>query len=205
MSDDENGAPRGAQRADRVQDDILRDLVQVRTRLVQDDEGGVREQHPGEGEPLPLTCREPHTPITESGVPAIGKVSKDLRQTRGPGRRVDLDVRHLAGEQGHVVADRAGDDDRMLPQPRRLAQPRAGVDVGQSSPSSGGVDDSHGAYLDSAQPQHNLGNRGLAASTGSHQCRDGARTQGQGQTVRGGPVPPLVPDAEIADLDGRRP
>ncbi len=47
---------------------VLDLAVQGRGRLVQDQDGGVLHEYPGEGEPLPLASRQAHAPLADVGV-----------------------------------------------------------------------------------------------------------------------------------------
>src|ERR1019366_7544294 len=98
--------------------------VKVRGGLVEDEQGGIGEQGPGEGEPLPLAAGERGAVGADLGVPAQWQGADPVQQA-GPGGRVGALLVGRAGPgQLEVVPDGGAEDVRIL---RAAADP--GPDV----------------------------------------------------------------------------
>ena len=57
--------------------------VEVGGGLVEDDDRGLLEQQPGDGEPLPLAAGEPVAAVADHGVEAVGESTDQGRDLRG--------------------------------------------------------------------------------------------------------------------------
>ena len=70
----------------RVLDRGLRLAVEVRGRLVEDDDARPLEQHPGDRQPLLLAARHPVAAVADHGVEAFGERRHEPRSGRPPSR-----------------------------------------------------------------------------------------------------------------------
>ena len=103
VGDDERGAP-DHQLGDRGRDLLLGRGVDARRRLVEHDEVGLAEPHPGEREQLGLSGGQSGTAGAERAVDAA--LDEHVEPDR-PQRVLDAGVRRLRVVQRDVVADRA--------------------------------------------------------------------------------------------------
>lgn len=87
-------------------------------RLVQDQDGRIGEQRPGDGEPLPLSARKAAAVLADQRVEAIGK-ARDPRVETGPYEDgVELRLRGLGAREEQVRTDRRVEDVRVLARQR---------------------------------------------------------------------------------------
>ena len=70
---------------------LLRLCVQGAGGLVQDEHGGVLEQRPGDGDPLPLPAAHRHAALAQDGVVSLGEGGDEAVGVGGLGRFVDLE------------------------------------------------------------------------------------------------------------------
>jgi hypothetical protein len=93
-------------RRQHVADECLRSrTVEMGRRLVQDQDGRIGEQRPGDGEPLPLAARKAATVLADQRVEAVGK-ARDPRVERGPYEDgVELRLRGLGARDEQVRTD----------------------------------------------------------------------------------------------------
>ena len=131
--------------------------VEMRGGLVEDDYGGVLEQHPGDGQPLLLAARQPVAPLSDHRVVAVGQGRDHVVDAGGAAGLHQPDVRGagpgVAQVGGHRVVEQVrvlGDGADGGPQ-RRLGEV-AHV----------GAVDQHSALRHVIQAGHQRHQRGLA-------------------------------------------
>ena len=73
--------------------------------LVEDHDGGVLEQHAGDGQALLLAARQPVAALADDGVVAVGQRGDDVVDARGPARGHDLVVGGVGLGVAQVGAD----------------------------------------------------------------------------------------------------
>ena len=104
MGDDERRAVQH-QIAERLLHQPLRLGVERRGRLVENEDGRVLEQRPGDGQPLPLPAGQPLPAFANRGAIPVGHGGDELVRVRRPCRGLDLGV----GRSGRAVCDVARD------------------------------------------------------------------------------------------------
>ena len=126
--DDDGGAP--AELDERVGDDLLGQLVEVRGRLVEQHPGTVGDHDPGEGQAGPFAGGEGGAVLAEDGVQAIGQgADAFLERHLAQGGPQGVVARPRPAGQPQVVGDGAGHEVRSLGEPGHLALPRGSADV----------------------------------------------------------------------------
>ena len=81
MSDEEDRAPVGG--IEHVGDERLRRrFIEVRRGLVEEEDGRIGEERPGDDEPLALSAGEPHPVLPDEGVEPVGKARDPLVEPR---------------------------------------------------------------------------------------------------------------------------
>src|SRR5207248_3110708 len=84
--------PPRQQRRHRRLDELLTLRVQVARRLVEDEDLRVREDRPGDGQPLLLAARELDAALADERFVALGQLDDELVGVGPPGRVFDLRV-----------------------------------------------------------------------------------------------------------------
>ena len=137
--------------------------VQGAGGLVQDQDGRILEQGPGDGQALALAAGQGGAGLRQGGVVALGQGADEVvgvglpggRLHRLPGRRLavgDVVVHGIHEQQGLL-----GDDADALAQLPGVELPQ--VDAVQGHPAAGGVE----------EPGHQVHQGGLAAAGAAHQ------------------------------------
>ena len=141
MSDDHDRAVLGAQHLDTVEHMRLAGRVQVRGRLIQHDQRGVRHERPGQTQTLALPDGQPGASLADPRLPAVGERRDHLVETRGSGGSVERgenpsepaarDPCELGCAVGadDVVQHRARHDHRALGNPGDLGPPCGRLDL----------------------------------------------------------------------------
>ena len=80
-------------------------VVQAARGLVEDDDGGILEEQPGDGQPLLLPAGHPVAPLADDGVEPVGQLGDGLVDLRGPAGRLQLGRRGVGLGVAEVVAD----------------------------------------------------------------------------------------------------
>jgi hypothetical protein len=111
---DDDGGPAGAQALEGVGDPGLAGRVQVAGGLVQDQQGGVGDPGPGEGDQLALPGRQQRAPLADLGVVAVGQAGDDLVGPDRPGGGRDLGPGRVRPAEADVVQDRAREQEPVL-------------------------------------------------------------------------------------------
>ena len=92
---DECGAP-VEQCLQRLLDEPLGFAVERGGGLVENQNGRVLEQRPGNGDPLPLAAGKSSAPFPDDGVIAIRQIQDEVMGMRRSGRRLDLGMSGVA-------------------------------------------------------------------------------------------------------------
>ena len=111
---DDDGGPAGAQALEGVGDPSLAGRVQVAGGLVQDQQGGVGDPGPGEGDQLALPGRQQRAPLADLGVVAVGQAGDDLVGPDRPGGGRDLGPGRVRPAEADVVQDGAREQEPIL-------------------------------------------------------------------------------------------
>jgi len=88
--------------------------VDRRGRVVEDEQLGIGEQHPRDGDALALPAREPDAALADDRVVALGQRVHELGGLRGLGGGAHLLDRGVGAAVGDVVAHRAREQQRLL-------------------------------------------------------------------------------------------
>src|SRR5262249_54121957 len=113
VSDDDDRAP-GDQATQRFQNEPFRLSVHRGGRLIQNEDRGVFQEGAGDGDALTLAAGQGHPPLSHIGVIALGEVANKLVGVGGPGRLQHFELRSARAAVSDIVADVAGEQDRVL-------------------------------------------------------------------------------------------
>ena len=177
VGDGERGAARHGPLDGRL-DEPLADGVEGAGRLVEDEDAGVLEQHPGQRDALLLATRQLVAPLAHDRVVAVGQLHDPVVDGRQPRGRVQLLVGGLGPGVQQVHAHRAVEQVRLLGHDADDV-PEAGLgDLAH-------VDavDLHGALVHVVQPGHEVGGRGLARTGVAHERHQLARLDAEVDVV----------------------
>ena len=180
VSDGDHGPPLG-QLLQRPRDAHLREGVHGRGGLVQDQQVGVGDSRPGQGDQLAFPHREGRPPFAHLGVQAQAQLGQPPRQLQPGESRLHLPSRSSGAAHLNVLEDRPPEQRPVLgdhhhPPPQRL-EPDAGRRLPpQQHPPGGGVH----------EPGGQLGEGGLARSGLTHHRRMGAGGDLQVHVRQGG-------------------
>ncbi len=120
MRDQEDGAVAG--RVEDVGDERLRRVrVEVRRRLVEEEHRRVREKGSRDDEPLPLAAGEPPSLLPHERVQPLRKRLDPVGEPRTPQGVDELVVGRIGSAELEVLADRRGEDVRLLAGERERA------------------------------------------------------------------------------------
>ena len=113
VGDDQRGAPLHQDAQGAV--DALLDLdVDGARGVVEDQDGRVDEQGPGDGDALALAARQRVPPFADHGVVPLGQVADEPGGAGGLGGRLDLVHGRVGPPVGDVVPDRHGEEERLV-------------------------------------------------------------------------------------------
>ena len=113
VGDHDRGAAR-EQRAQRRLDQLLREAVEVRGRLVEDQDPGVLEDDAGDREPLLLAAGEAVAALADDRPVAVREGGDELVEVRGPGGRLELVDGRLGAGVEEVAPDRVVPEEGVL-------------------------------------------------------------------------------------------
>ncbi len=105
--------------------------VQRRGRFVEEQDGPVREEGPGEGEPLPLPCGQPGPVLTEHTPDAPGQRVHEVQGARVDQRPSYGGVVGVGAGEADILGDRPGVQLRPLRHPGDSGPPAFQVHVGE--------------------------------------------------------------------------
>ena len=138
-------------------DEPLRDSVERRGRLVEDQDPRVLEQHPGDRQALLLAARQLVAALADERVVALGELHDPLVDRGGAGGDLELLVGGVGARVAEVVADRGVEEVRLLGHgPDHLAE------RGELDPADIDVVDLDRARVDVVEARDEVGGRGLA-------------------------------------------
>ena len=83
-------------------------------RVVEQQQPGVGDQRPGEGDPLPLAAGERESLLADDAVVALGQLADELVGLGRPGRGEDLLLGRVRPSVGDIGLDRVGEEERLL-------------------------------------------------------------------------------------------
>ena len=130
MGHDDHGAP-VHQPPHGVQHTLLGPAVEIGGRLVEQQEGRIPQEGPGQRHPLALPRRQARPVVAEHGVEPVGQPGHHPVEAGVGHRGPHLVVGGLGSPKPHVVGHRAGEQVRSLGHPGHLGPPGVGVEVGQ--------------------------------------------------------------------------
>ena len=170
--------------------------VQVGGGLVEDEDGGVGQRGPGQGDELALPGRQAGAPLPDLGGEALGQALEVLEHPDGVHGPAHLLVAGAVAADAHVLEDRAveeepllGDDDDALPQRAEGGVPQVGPAQGDRA--LGGV----------VEPGHQLGQGRLPRARRPHQGQALPRRDGEAHVAQDlGAV--AIGETDAAHLDG---
>ena len=110
-------------------DPRLRRRVDRGGRVVEDEDARVDEQRPRDGDPLALPARQRDAALADDRVVPVGELEDELVRLCGACRRLDRLERRIRHAQRDVVADRRGEEERILGDDADLAAERAPREV----------------------------------------------------------------------------
>src|SRR5262249_39552096 len=109
------------------------------------------------GYTLPLAARQRHAALADHGVELFRHVTDEFQRMRKLGGALDLSIARAGPAEADVVADRGGEDDRVLRHPRNAPAQRGRIDGGERHPVQF---DRAGTRI--VEPQDELKDRALA-------------------------------------------
>ena len=193
VGDDHRGAP-VEEAVERALDQDLRRPVDVRGRLVEDQDARVGEQGARDRDQLALPGREPGASLAHVVVEAALEARDDaVDADRGRGAR-DVLVARVGLREADVVGDRAGEQERVLEHDPELAPVRAELDRAQVDPV-----DAHGALVRVVEARDQLRERRLAAARLADEREAAARRHAQVDPVQHRLV--AVGEGDVVDLE----
>ena len=133
---DHDGGPPVGHLLHRGGDVRLGDEVEVRGRLVEQEEDRVDELGAGQRDQLALTGRQRPAALGQLVVVPAREAGDEVVRTDRPSRRLDLGVARLGPAVGDVVADRAREEERLLRHVAELVAELVQVDARRSCPST---------------------------------------------------------------------
>ena len=114
----------GEQALQALLDRLLGPHVDVRGRLVEDQDAGLGQQRPGEGDELALAGRELHAALADLGLDPFRQRRDELGRADRGRRVLDLLQRRLGPAEGDVLAHAAGEEEALLGHDPELAPQR---------------------------------------------------------------------------------
>ncbi len=179
-------------------DDLrLGGAVQRGRRFVEQQDGPVGEERPGQREPLPLSGREPRPLLAEHGVRAVRQRVDELQGSRVRERPAHRRLVGVGAGQAYVLADGARVQVRVLRHPGEAGAPFLQVGRGEVRPA-----DPHPSGVGPYEAEQDAQQRRLAGTAGADQGDRLARRDtegGAGHRVGGAPG---VPDGHLLEGDG---
>ena len=95
-------------------DEVVGAGVDAGGGLVQDQDAGVDQDGPGDGEALALAAGEAHPPLADQGVVALRELGDEVVRVRRPRRRLDLLLGRLGAPVADVLARRSVEQEGLL-------------------------------------------------------------------------------------------
>jgi hypothetical protein len=184
--------------AERLLDELFALGVEAAGRLVQDQDAGRLEHDPGDRQPLPLPARQPHPPLADQGLVAVGQALDELVGVRPPSRLLDLLGAGVRPAVGDVLEDGAGEE-RGLLRHEADCSPQVGQgDLPDVPPAPG---DEAARRVPEAEEKG--GDGGLAASARPHEGHHLARPKPRAHGLKRPGLLGSIPEPHILELDLR--
>src|SRR5207253_9098696 len=122
---------RRGRRRQRALDQDLRWAVDVRGRLVEDQDARVRQEGARDRDQLPLACRKSGAALADWMVESLVEAGGDPVDADRGGRGANLVVASLRPREADVVGDRPGEEERVLEDDAELAPVRPELELAQ--------------------------------------------------------------------------
>ena len=168
MRDQEDGAPR-THLAHVLLNNALGFVVERARGLIQDQNAGIDDERPRDGNPLPLAARQRAAVLADHSVVAFGKSRDEVVSSREP-RGASDGVQGLARiGQGDIVPHGAIEEKILLEHDPHLTTKPGGIDLGHVH-----AVDEDTAALRHIQSLNELGDGALARPRSSHDADDRA-------------------------------
>jgi len=119
------------QRRDRVLHLASAERVQVRGRLVQQQQRRIAQERPGHRDLLPLARRQPQPALADPGLVAVLQVADERIGPGQPGGLADVRRAGTGSAERDVAGHRVVEQMRALRHPGHLLPPVTGADLGQ--------------------------------------------------------------------------
>ena len=144
-------------------DALLGGGIHGRGRVVEHQHPRVREQRPGDRQPLSLTARQRQAPLPDLGLVALGQPADELVRLGAPGGLFDLPAGGVWVRVGDVLRDAGGEQEGVVADDRHRLPHGADRDVAD-------VDavEQHLAFAGVIQPRDQRHEAGLAGAGGTH-------------------------------------
>src|SRR5690625_228560 len=110
---------------------ILGGAVDGAGRVVEDEDAGIGEERPGDGQALPLPARQGHPALAQYRLVAIPEGGDEVVRLRRPGRGDNLLAAGVGLPEGDVLGDGAREEEDVLLDDRDLLAQRLHVPVAQ--------------------------------------------------------------------------
>ncbi len=160
---DDHGGPVPEHPLVALEHDGLRRRVEGARRLVQDEDGGIGQEGPGDGEALALPGRELTATLSHHRGGAVGHGGHELVEAGGGDGVEDLGVGGVGPGVAHVVGHRAVEDEGVLLHDGDVVSDIPQGQIPQVVPVEG-----HPAPVGIDLAPQEVGDGGLAAPAGAH-------------------------------------
>ena len=128
---DQDGGPSSHQPVQRLLHQHLRLRIQGRGRFVQDQEPGIFQERPGDGESLPLSPRQIDTFFAHHGLISVGQRGDEAMGIARPAGRKGLFQGRVSTAVANVLENRPAKQDGFLGHERNLPVQAGQADVAQ--------------------------------------------------------------------------
>ena len=177
VGDDDRGPP-VQEPVERALDQQLGRAVDVRGRLVEDEDPWVGQQRPSDRDQLPLSRRKAAATLSDRMLEAGWEAARDRVQSDHLGDPGHLLVTCLRLGEAQVFGDRAREQERVLEHNSELLSIPEQIELPEVNPV-----DEHGTAGRVVEPSGELGKRRLAATGLADNCVAGPRRDGQLDSV----------------------
>ena len=181
---------------DRVADEGLARRIEMRRRLVEDDQPRTGEERASQGDALALAATEPCPVLPDRCLVPARQRGDERVGARFPGGLAQRLVRCVRSREPDVVRDAAVEEVRPLRDPRDVRAPRREVDRCERDPAD---EDRTRVRLDEAKEE--VGGGRLAGAGGPDEGDDPALRDDQVEPVEGGRRPARIGDGHAGECD----